>query len=269
MIFIIGALTSLRQRETARMAAAALAAATAVLLAALVIPAWAGEPTAAELLDRTDDVQRGQSSHSTITMNVKTERWDRSLTIETWTQGEEQSLMVIRAPAKEAGMATLKVEDNIWNYLPKVDRTMKVPASMMSGSWMGSHFSNDDLVKESRMADDYTFAFTSTPADGGANQYVIECIPRPDAPVVWGKVVVTIDGTTELPTAITYWDEKGNLKRTMEFTDVQDLGGRKIPCRMKLLPADDPGEFTEVIYDDIEFDIEIPAETFTLQALKQ
>ena len=165
-------------------------------------------------------------------------------------------------------MATLKVEDNIWNYLPKVDRTMKVPASMMSGAWMGSHFSNDDLVKESRMAQDYTFAITSTPADNEAGEYVIECTPKPDAPVVWGKVVVKVRGSDEMPTEITYWDEKGNLKRTMVFDEIREMGGRTIPCRMKLVPADKPDEFTEIVYDEIEYDVEIPDETFTLQALK-
>ncbi len=245
----------------------AIAAALALLTAAAIPRPAAAGPTAAELLDRTDDLQRGSSSHGTLTMNVVTSRWTRSLTMEMWTQGEERSLVVIRAPAKEAGMATLKVDDNIWNYLPKVDRTMKVPASMMSGSWMGSHFSNDDLVKESRMADDYTFAFTSTPEDGGG-RYVIECTPRPDAPVVWGKVVVVIDGATELPTEITYWDESGRLRRTMTFDDVKDLGGRSIPARMKLVPADEPDEYTEIVYEDLEFDIPIPPETFTLQALR-
>ena len=256
-------------RATGELSFTGLALAVAWLLVLAPPSTAVAGPTAEELLNRTDDVQRGESSHGTVTMNVKTDRWDRSLTMEMWTEGEDKSLIVIRSPAKEAGMATLKVDDNIWNYLPKVDRTMKVPASMMSGSWMGSHFSNDDLVKESRMADDYTFAFTHKPSDGDANEYVIECTPKPDAPVVWGKVVVTVDGETELPTEITYWDEKGELKRTMTFDDVKDLDGRQIPCRMKLVPADEPEEYTEVLYDDIEFDIEIPPETFTLQALKQ
>jgi hypothetical protein len=237
----------------------------------------AEEPTAAEdssdeareLLDYTDDMYRGLSSHATLTMNVRTARWERSITIEAWSLGEEKSLMVIRSPAKEAGMATLKVDDNIWNYLPKVDRTMKVPASMMSGSWMGSHFTNDDLVKDSRMADDYDYQITSRPEDNEANEFIIECIPRPDAPVVWGKVVVRIDGEARMPTEITYWDEKGNLKRTMSFLEFREVGGRTIAGKMRLLPADDPDEFTEVVYGDIEFDLELPESTFTLQALRR
>ncbi|MFH1469232.1 MAG: outer membrane lipoprotein-sorting protein [Pseudomonadota bacterium] len=222
---------------------------------------------ARELLDKTDDMHRGESSHSTVTMHVKTARWDRTLTIEGWAQGEDMSLMKILAPAKEAGMATLKVEDNIWNYLPKVDRTMKVPAGMMSGSWMGSHFTNDDLVKESRMADDYTFDLTAEPAADGTGEYVVECVPKPDAPVVWGKLVVKLRAD-EQPTEITYWDEKGALVRTMSFSDYREVGGHLIAGKMTLVPADEPDEFTEVIYEEIEFGVAIPASTFTLQALK-
>jgi len=240
-----------------------------LLLALVPWAALAGEPTAEELLNATDDMYRGEASTATISMHVKTARWDRTMTMEMWSRGEEKSLILIKSPAKEAGTATLKVEDNIWNYLPKVDRTMKVPASMMSGAWMGSHFSNDDLVKESRMAQDYEFAITQRPADNPEGQYVVECTPVPDAPVVWGKVVVKVRGEDLLTTEITYWDEKGELKRTMLFEDIKELGGRTMPGKMKLIPADKPGEFTEVIYESLDFDADVPDSTFTLQALKQ
>ena len=233
------------------------------------LAALAGEPTAEELLNASDDMYRGDSSTATISMHVKTARWDRTMTMDVWSRGEEKSLLLIKSPAKEAGTATLKVDDNIWNYLPKVDRTMKVPASMMSGAWMGSHFSNDDLVKESRMAQDYEFAITSRPADNPEGLYIVECTPLPDAPVVWGKVVVKVRGEDLLTTEITYWDEKGELKRTMQFLDIKELGGRNMPSKMLLLPADKPDEYTEVIYEALDFDAEVPESTFTLQSLKQ
>jgi outer membrane lipoprotein-sorting protein len=241
----------------------------ALVLLALLLPAAANEPTARELLDQVDDLHRGTSSHALSTMHVKTSRWDRTLSMEVWSEGDERSLIRILSPAKEAGMTTLKVDDNIWNYLPKVDRTMKVPAGMMSNNWMGSHFTNDDLVKESRMADDYIFQFTSMPDEDPTGLYVIECIPNPDAPVVWGKVVVQVRAEDRLPTEITYWDERGTLVRTMAFDDIREIDGRPVPFRMMLTPADTPEEFTEVIYDDLNFDVEIPASVFTLQALKR
>ena len=258
-----------RSRFITSMGAAGLLGCLAIGLVPTPTFARPDEDRARELLDGTDDLHRGSSSHGTMTMHVKTDRYDRSMTMEVWSKGEDASLIIIRAPAKEAGTATLMVDDSIWNYLPKVDRTMKVPASMRSGAWMGSHFTNDDLVKDSRMSDDFTFSITSKPADNPDGLWVIECIPKPDAAVVWGKVIVKIRGSDEIPTEITYWDEKGALKRTMSFEDIKPMGGRTLPCRMKLQPTDKPTEFTEVVYDQIVFDVDIPASTFTLQALKQ
>ena len=229
----------------------------------------AAEPTIEELLDGVDDVNRGASSQGKMTMNVKTSRWQRSMTMELWSRGEEHSLMRIIAPAKEAGTATLRVEDNIWNYLPKVDRTMKVPAAMMSGNWMGSHFTNNDLVHGSRFADDFTFRFTQRPSQPGVGHWVIECIPKENAPVVWGKVIIKVRAADRVPDEITYWDEDGSLVRTMAFTDIQQIDGKPVPMRMRVTPADEEGEFTEIVYDSLEFDVDIPDSTFTLQALRR
>lgn len=246
---------------------------TAALLAlTLAAPvAWADEakPTLEELLNGVDDVQRGESSTSRMSMHVKTKRWERTMTMQTWSEGEDKSLIKIVAPAKEAGTATLMVDDNIWNYLPKVDRTMKVPASMMSGAWMGSHFSNNDLVRSARLADEFNFELKQEPNADGAGHWIIECVPKPDAPVVWGKVVVKVRGEDRIPDEITYWDEDGELVRTMQFLDIQDISGRKVPMRMKLIPADEPDEYTEVTYESLEFDPELPASTFTLQSIRK
>ncbi len=236
------------------------------LLAAGVVQA---APTAQELLDATDDIARGDQSHGVVEMHVKTANYERTMKMESWSQGTEKSLIRILEPAKDSGVATLKVDDNIWNYLPKVDRTMKVPAGMMGGSWMGSHFSNDDLVKESRMSEDFTFEITGSPADESdpAGIYEVTCIPKPDAPVVWGKVIVRVR-VDKIPVEVTYYDEKGNLARTMGFSDVRDFDGRMVPAKMTLLPADKPDELTEITYIDIDFDAEISPSMFTLQALK-
>ncbi len=240
-----------------------------VLAVLLATPALAEDETelARSLLDGTDDMYRGESSHAKLTMNVKTSRFQRSLTMESWSKGEEKSLIRILSPAKEAGVTTLKVGENIWNYLPRVDRTMKVPSGMMGGSWMGSHFSNDDLVKESRMADDYSYVIAQRPKEGAGN-WVIECIAKEDAAVVWGKVVVTVR-PDKLPDNIQYFDEKGVLIRTMAFKDHKQIDGRTMPSRMLLTPEDKPGEFTEVVYDELSFDQDVPDTMFSLQSLKK
>jgi hypothetical protein len=228
----------------------------------------AAEPTVAELLQRTDDLMRGDSSEATFTMHVSTARWDRSMTMKAWSEGTEKSLIQILAPAKDRGMATLKVEKDIWNYLPKVDRTIKVPATMMSGSWMGSHFSNDDLVKHSRFDRDYDCEFAARP-EGDQGHYVIDCIPKPDAPVVWGKVVVKVRGSDELVEEVLYFDEEDQLVRTFAYEDIGELGGRRLPRRVRVIPADKAEEFTEIIYEELTFDVKLPDRTFTLQALKR
>src|SRR5512143_327335 len=132
--------------------------APACLLGALLLVALAASAhaqTAREIVDRVDRMLRGNSSRADIVMEIATEHWTRSLEMRAWSLGTEYALVRVTAPPREAGTATLKVREEVWNYLPRVDRTIKIPPSLMMGSWMGSHFTNDDLVKESRMIDDY------------------------------------------------------------------------------------------------------------------
>lgn len=238
-----------------------------LLALALATPAYAAEPTIEELLTATDDVTRGQSSDATVEMHVKTAAYERTMKMRIQAQGTEKTLIRILEPAKDAGIATLKVDQNIWNYLPKVDRTMKVPAGMMSGAWMGSHFSNDDLVKENRLSEDFTATLTSKPGQNPENVYVITLVPKPDAAVVWGSIVAKVRAD-KLPVQIEYKDEKGTTMRTMKFSDYKTLDGRMVPAKMTLVPADKPQEFTEFSYLALDFDVTLPESTFTLQALK-
>lgn len=230
-------------------------------------PAYAADPTLEELLETTDDITRGNSSVAVVEMQVKTARYERTMRMQIWARGADKTLIRILEPAKDAGVATLKVDENIWNYLPKVDRTMKVPAGMMSGNWMGSHFTNDDLVKESRLSEDFDAKMTARPGDGGEGLYIIELTPKPDAPVVWGSIVVRVRAD-RMPVSIQYKDEQGALVRTLSFGDYRDFGGRKAPATMTLTPEDKLGEFTKFSYISLDFNAQIPDSTFTLQALK-
>ncbi len=238
----------------------------ALLIAASL---FADPPSVEQLLNKTDDMMRGASSQGTMRMRVKTERWERELVMKTWSKGTDKTLVQILSPARERGTSTLKVGKNIWNYLPKVDRTIKVPVSMMSGSWMGSHLTNDDLVKNSRFADDYDCQFTQMPNEEGSSHYIISCIPLPNAPVVWGEVVLSIRGEDELVDSIKFLNEKKQLIRTMIHSEFVDVGARRIARRMQVVPADKPEELTEVYYEEIIFDIDIPDRTFSLQALRK
>lgn len=228
--------------------------------------AWAAEPTIEELLLATDDFARGDSSTATTEMYVKTARYERTMKMKTWAKGTDKTLVVIEEPAKDKGMATLKVDDNIWNYLPKTDRTMKLPAGMMGGSWMGSHFTNDDLVQDSRLSEKFDAKFSKKPVDGEGN-YIIDLMPKEDAAVVWGKITLEIT-PEKVPVSQVYYDEDGELVRTMSFSEVKEIGGRKVPTQLRLIPADKPNEETRFTYVTLDFDTPVSESTFSLQSLK-
>jgi outer membrane lipoprotein-sorting protein len=246
------------------------ACAAAIVLAA-VTAVRAAQPalTARQILDRIDDLYRGDSSHGLLTMAVKTEHWERTLEIEFWSKGKNESLFRILAPKKEEGTATLRSGNDMWNYLPHVNRVIKLPSSMMSASWMGSHFTNDDLVKETRMADDYMYRISFDGERGGRRVVELTLEPKPQAAVVWGKVVATVDASRYLPIEIRYFDEDLHLARTMTFSDVQRLGGRELPSRLTLVPADKPGESTVIHYEKLELDVPLSDQFFSLRTLQR
>jgi outer membrane lipoprotein-sorting protein len=234
--------------------------------------AQAGESkklTPKEILDYVDDLYRGESSYGKMTMKVQTEHWTREMKLEGWSEGKEKSLFRILAPKKEKGMATLKSGENIWNYLPKVKRVIKLPSSMMGGSWMGSHLTNDDLVKESRMAEDYDFENTFRGERDGREIIEITCNPKPKAAVVWGKVVVVVRESDYMPLKVQYYDEDMELARTMTFEDIKKMGGRTIPVVIRIVPADKPDEYTLFTYEKVEFDIKLKKGIFSLRNLQR
>jgi hypothetical protein len=223
----------------------------------------------AELIHHIDRLWRGETSRAEMSMTVKTARYERNMTMEAWSKGKDYSLVVIREPVKDRGIATLKVEENIWNYLPKINRVTKVPSSMMSGSWMGSHFTNDDLVKESTFEDDYDSGITYEGERNGRLIYEMTAIPKPNAAVVWGKVVMLIEQKTLAPYKAFYYDEEGVLIRTLTFDTQRQIGERVVPMRMSLQPEDKPDESTVILYHDIDFGVPLESAFFSLQNLKR
>ena len=222
-----------------------------------------------KILDGVDDLYRSNASHGIITLSVTTVNWQRTLTLEQWSKDEDKSLFKILKPKKEKGLATLRVDKNVWNYMPKVKRVVKIPSSMMSSSWMGSHFTNDDLVRESRMADDYNFSITFEGIREGNAIIEITCIPYNDAAVVWGKVVVIVYHNNYIPLRMIYYDEDLVLSRTLEFENIQMMNGKMIPTQMNMIPADEPGESTNVRWEEIQFGVSIDDEFFSLRKLQQ
>ena len=222
-----------------------------------------------EIIDRVDRLLRGDSSRGVATMEVVTEHWEREMTMEVWSLGTDYSLVRLRAPRRDAGTATLMAGDDIWNYLPKVDRTIKIPASMMGGAWMGSHFTNDDLVKESRLVDDFDVELAFEGDRDGAAVWEIRLTPKPEAAVVWGRIDFRIRRADSMPLWARYYDEDGELARTMEYSAFAEMGGRLVPGIMDMRPADKPDERTTFRYEELEFDVDLAPSFFSLRTLQR
>ena len=227
------------------------------------------EIDARKIIDRIDRILRGNSSIGTMEMSVVTSRWRRDMTLSIWSEGTEKVLVKVLAPKKEAGTATLKVGSDIWNYLPKIDRTIRIPTSMMMASWMGSHFTNDDLVKESRLVRDYDTKLSFEGVRDNQEVYEFTLIPLPQAPVVWGRIVMEVRKRDLMPLRARYYAEDGRLKRTLAFSQFREMGGRLVPTIMHMTPEDKPGEYTEIRYIELTFDVPLPPDTFSLAALRK
>ena len=229
----------------------------------------ATQPTVEDILRRADDMFRQEHSIVMMEMYVKTEHYERSMKMKAMSLGTEKTLITILEPAKDAGTVTLKVDNNIWNYLPKVDRVMKLPAGMMGGSWMGSHFSNDDLVRENRFSEEFDTKILHTPEDGNPDKiYEIELTPKAETAVVWGKIV-TRSTADLLPVDVKYYDEDGTLKRIDKFEDIKEFDGVRMPSKFSVLPQDKPGEMTTMTYVSVDFTTPVSEKMFSLQALRK
>ena len=238
----------------------------ALLLLACATPSLAQTPR--EIIDRVDRMLRGASSRADIAMEIATAHWSRSLEMRAWSLGTEYALIRVTAPPREAGSATLKAREAVWNYLPRVDRTIKIPPSLMMGAWMGSHFTNDDLVKESRMIDDYDIAISFEGDRAGVAVWEFTLTPKPNAAVVWGRIVEQVRKADLMPTWARYHDERGTLVRTMTFSDYRTFGTRTVPTVMTVQPADKPDERTVIRYRDLEFDVRLTPDFFSLRNLQ-
>ena len=229
-------------------------------------PAVQAQPSAHEIIERTEQVLWGRTLQAQLTMKVRTPRWERTLKLQALMDRPSRSFIRILSPAKEAGIASLRIGSEMWNYLPAVERTIKIPPSMMLQPWMGSDFTNDDLVKESSMVDDYTHRLIGTET-ADAPAYVVEAIPKPDAAVVWGRVVFHVRQSDFLPLRVEFYDERGAVVRVLTYSDIKPMGGRTIPTRWEMRPVAKPGYMTTIVLERATFNEPIGAEVFTQRNL--
>lgn len=225
--------------------------------------------SAKEIVQKADEKSRGEYSIGEIRMTVIRPTWSREMAMKSWSKGTDYALILITEPARDKGTAFLKRDKEIWNWQPSIDRTIKLPPSMMMQSWMGSDFTNDDLIKESSIVEDYTHKMLGTETIEGRDCYKIELTPKEDAPVVWGKIISWIDKKDFMQMKVEFYDEEGYLANTMYGKNVKELGGRLLPSKMEVVPADEPGNKTIIEYKSLDFSKPIETSFFSIQNLKR
>ena len=232
-------------------------------------------PDIETVIKHIDQLYRSETSHADIEMHIVTPHWERTLAMTIWSKGMHKTFIRITAPKKEQGVATLRIGNEMWNYLPKTNKVMKIPPSMMMGSWMGSDFTNDDLVRESSMLNDYTYR-SVIPEDArfvdGPLVYehrYVELTPKADSPIVWGKIVVAVQNSSLTPVWQRFYDEKGNLMRVMYFKDLKTFGDKIVPSVIEMIPQNKEGHKTVVRWLNATFDSEIDDKIFTRRNLQK
>ena len=228
-----------------------------------------GELDIEAVVDHFENLYRADSSISTARLTVTKPRRTKTMELRIWTRGEEKALIVVQAPPREKGIATLMVGDNLWNYFPKINRTIRIPPSMMQSSWMGTDFTNDDLLNESSVVVDYTHKKLGEEDIAGRKCYKIELIPLEDAAVVWGKIFIWISVNDYLWMKAEYYDEDEYLIKTELAYDIKNMDGRIIPAKYELIPADKQGHKTVVVMDVVKFNIPLSDEFFSQQNMKK
>ena len=238
-----------------------------VLLHTLLVatPVWAQD--ADTIIKAAIDYWRDSSSYSVSEMTIHRADWERQMTIRVWTRGEKQSLVRVAAPPKDAGNATLLLDNDMWSFNPKINRVIKIPSSMMNQSWLGSDFTNNDLAKADDLIDQYTHKLLRTETHEERKVYVIESIPKETAPVVWGREVVKVRADWIL-LEHEFYDQAGALVKKLTTAEVQAMGGKLVALRQRMQKVDQPQEWTELRLREAQFGIDVPAHTFTLANLR-
>lgn len=223
---------------------------------------------ATEIIKRADQQMRGESSYGEMTMRIVRPEWTREISMKSWSKGNEYALILVTAPARDRGVAYLKRGTEIWNWQPSIDRVVKLPPSMMSQSWMGSDFTNDDLVRESSIVKDYHHKLIGDTTILNRPCYIIEMTTKEDAAIVWGKVITYIDKQDYLQLKNRFFDEDGFLVNIMTGQKVEKMDDRMVVTVLQMVPADEPGQMTEIIYNKLDFNIPVETSFFSLQNMK-
>ncbi|MDG2369558.1 MAG: outer membrane lipoprotein-sorting protein [Flavobacteriales bacterium] len=221
--------------------------------------------SALEIIQKADEKLRGKSSFSEMSITIVRPKWQKTMTMKNWSKGDDYAVSLVTSPAKEKGSVFLKRENQVWNYIPSLERTIKLPPSMMTQSFMGTDLTNDDLVKQSSMVVDYTHKILTQEEIRGISCWKLELMPNEEATVVWGKLIVWIDKEDFMQLKVEFFDEDEELVNLMEGYNVKTFSGKKLPSKIEFIPLEDQGNKTIIEYTKWEFDLEIPPNYFTTQ----
>ena len=220
------------------------------------------------IIEKADNKRLGKTSTSTMSLKIIRPKWTREIELKLWTKGNDFMMILITGPARDKGTAFLKRGDEIYNWIPRIERSIKLPPSSMLQSWMGSDFTNDDLVKQSSMVNDYEHTLMGKEEIAGREAYKILLKPKEEASVVWGKVEAWVDTEEFLFLKLAYYDEEGKLINTLLGKNIKTMGSRTVTSLLEITPARDPGNKTVLEYQSIEFDKPIDDAFFSLRNLK-
>lgn len=240
-----------------------------ILSATLLVSTSIGQD-AKEIIRRAEEVRRGvETSQAEMTMTIVRPDWSRAMSMKSWSKGDEFALMLITAPARDAGTATLKRGSEVWNWAPRIERTIKLPRSMMSQSWMGSDFTNNDLVQEVSIIDDYDHRVLKDSTVEGRSCWKIELIPHEDAAIVWGKIYSWVDKADYITLRSEFYDEDGYLINVMQSSNIRTMGGRTFATKLEMIPVEEDGHKTVMEYQSISFDGALSDDFFSVQNMKR
>lgn len=220
------------------------------------------------IVQRADEKMRGNTSQAIILVKTIRATWSREMEVHTWMKGNELAMILIQSPVKDKGIVFLKRRKEVWNWLPALERIIKLPPSMMSQSWMGTDFTNDDLVKESSIVNDYNHSILGDTVIDQRSCYIILMVPNPEAAIVWGRLIVCIDKKDLLELHTRFYDEDGKLVSIMNASEVKTMGGRLIPTHFEMTPVDKKNQKTEMTYKSIQFNKLMDDNFFTLEQMK-
>lgn len=222
-----------------------------------------------EIIAKSDELIKSKSSFAEVSMTIIKTDWSRTVGMKMWALEPDYAIIYITEPARDKGSVTLKRKKEVWNWIPTAQKVIKIPPSMMLQSWMGSDFSNDDLVKESSLVNDYTHTIVGEEKFIGYDCYKIESIPNPDAGVVWGRLLTWISKEEYFQLKVEFYDEDDFIVKSYLGSDIKELGGRTIPTHWEMVPVDRPGEKTIFDYHEIEFNYNVNESFFSEQNMKR